>query len=596
MIPKLIGAVIAVGVIGYILAGLQRSLAASWFLVRIWRWLSGEAHHGHPITDAGWFRPGQRAMTKTGHATRWWHLPRWKRAAARTGGTLGAIAVIWAWLVQPTVTNWLLLAGAVAAAAWMTRRTVRRITSRKRQRTWLHPLHLAAHELAGHPRAIRAGDWITAELDGGGAVRKATLALPAGFPADEQDKKRLVAMASAKLGIEAAEPSWRLAGPAPQLVLEHSEPPPLRVALDDIAEAVGRARANDLVFGIGKKNGVVTASLAGDSPHIALSMGSGAGKSNLAAFLLMQELARGAIALVLDAKWISHPWLFGLPNVAYARTVAELHASMAWLAYELDRRNQVAFRSVDARGNIRANVGPRLFVVAEELNFAVPQLRSYWAEIRDSGDPARSPALTGLGATAFAGRQVKMHLVLIGQMLTAAATGSQDSSVKQNTGIIAMSRYTPKGWRAMAEEHPMPPAPQQTGRIQLVTASGVRETQVPLVDPEHARDFVLAGNVTPCPPGMPCAQLPVTPPPELENLSDLEPETVTPPPPVTAGPERVTLDQAVRLGLLHPATTKGALRMARFRDAAFPARVGARGSEYEYDTAALVAWDLARRS
>ena len=59
----------------------------------------------------------------------------------------------------------------------------------------------------------------------------------------------------------------------------------------------------------------------------------------------------------------------------------------------------------------------------------------------------------------------------------------------------------------------------------------------------------------------------------------------------------MTLTEAVRLGLVHPATTVGALRMARFRDKdSFPARAGVRGSEYEYDTAALVAWDLARRS
>ena len=44
-------------------------------------------------------------------------------------------------------------------------------------------------------------------LDGAGAVRKATLELPSGWPADEKDKQRLIAVTSAKLGIEAAEPS-----------------------------------------------------------------------------------------------------------------------------------------------------------------------------------------------------------------------------------------------------------------------------------------------------------------------------------------------------------------------------------------------------
>ena len=61
---KLLGAVIGVGLIGYSAALLHRSVAASWALVRLWRWLSGEAHHGKPITDAGWFRHGHRALTR----------------------------------------------------------------------------------------------------------------------------------------------------------------------------------------------------------------------------------------------------------------------------------------------------------------------------------------------------------------------------------------------------------------------------------------------------------------------------------------------------------------------------------------------------
>src|SRR6185503_908378 len=142
MILKLLGAVTGVWLIGYGAARLHRFLAASWFLVRIWRWLSGEAHHGHPVTDAGWFREGKRAMTRTGHATRWWHLPRWKRAAVRTGATLGAVVILWGRLMYPQVTDWTVLVLTIAVLAWLTWRGWHRLSARQQQKTWLHPLHL----------------------------------------------------------------------------------------------------------------------------------------------------------------------------------------------------------------------------------------------------------------------------------------------------------------------------------------------------------------------------------------------------------------------------------------------------------------------
>lgn len=601
MTAHVLAAVIAVAAAGYIAARFSRFLRTTWFIIRAWRWLSGEAHHGSPVTDAGWFRPGQKALTRTGHATRWWHLPRWKRAAWRTGGTGIAAGLAAAWLTSPLITEWAAACSCFALAAFLGWLGVRRMLASRAQRTWLHPLHLAAHELAGIPRAARAASWITAELDGAGAVRKAVLELPRGWPADERDKQRLVSVASAKLGIEAAEPAWRLAGPAPLLTLTHSPPPPGHVRLADVLDEMARCRDDELLIGIGKNDTPIRASLQGDSPHIALSMGTGAGKSNLAGFLLLQMLTRGSIGLVLDAKRrLSYPWLLKdmdrrvvqLPNVAYAWTTAQMHAAMSWLSEELDRRGDVAFAGMDTRGRVHANVGARLFIVAEELNLAVPRLRAYWTENRGAGDPAKSPAFTGLGEVAFAGRQVRKHLILVGQMLTAEATGSRDSSVKENCGIKLLSRYGPKGWRIMAEDVPMPPPSDVTGRVQVVTAGKSREAQVPEMDEVLARSMVLDGIISLLPHGMPCKPPhPVTAGvPQLEAPSEQGLVTVS----VTPGPGPVSLSEAVRQGILHPGTTLGALRMARHRGQ-LPGHVDVRGSEYLYDPAALAGWDAGRR-
>ncbi len=71
---------------------------------------------------------------------------------------------------------------------------------------------------------------------------------------------------------------WHLAGPSPGLELTASQPPPL-VTLDDIMAAIEAARPDEVVWGIGKRGRVVKNSLSGETPHVGLSMGSGAGKS-----------------------------------------------------------------------------------------------------------------------------------------------------------------------------------------------------------------------------------------------------------------------------------------------------------------------------
>src|SRR5262249_53180735 len=72
-------------------------LSAHGALLLAWRWLSGHPWHGKAITDAGWLRPGTRAFTKTGHAPRFHYLPRWRRAASRSGRAAAAVLLLLIW-------------------------------------------------------------------------------------------------------------------------------------------------------------------------------------------------------------------------------------------------------------------------------------------------------------------------------------------------------------------------------------------------------------------------------------------------------------------------------------------------------------------
>ena len=295
----------------------------------------------------------------------------------------------------------------------------------------------------------------------------------------------------------------------PRVTYTLTQPPPGRLTWDDLAAEIASAKPDELIVGVGRRDQIVKVSLELDSPHFGIISGTGGGKSNLAAFWMIQRLRRGDIALFLDAKRFSHPWAFKdmdaeyglLPNVAYCRTVSDLHDAMCWLGEELDRRNAVAERTITARGDVRGDVGPRFWIPAEEMNLAHGALKQHWAEIRGPDDPKKSPAFTGLGAVSFAGRAVKMHLEPIGQMLRADVLGGGD--VRENIGVRMLTRYTQNSWKMQAGDIPMPPPSRVPGRWQVIASGEVTEVQVPYVDMEQARELAVGGIVTACPPGMP---------------------------------------------------------------------------------------------
>lgn len=577
------------GVVGVITGRIERH----GFLVLAWRFLTGHPWHGKELTDAGWLRPGRRALTRTGHASRFHHRPRWQRTMIRSGSVLGIVLALYGMVASWGVTMLALQAAAAAALAYGSWRAWRAWHGRKHRRTWVDPLHVVCAPLVGIPVANSPKSWLAIEPD----RSKAVLSLPPGRDfSDPKTQEQITRAAAAKLGIEAPDFSWRLGGPEPTLTIRRSEPPPDKVTLADIRAAIDDAGLDVLVCGLGKGRKPVTISLHGDSPHVGLTMGSGGGKSVTAGFFLAQMLYKGSIGLVLDPKRISHVWARDLPNVAYARDDDQLHAALLWLAGEVDRRNRVADVAADIEGVVQANVGPRIFVVAEELNAMMKRLRSYWRKIRESGDPVRSPALDALDEVMFTGRQVRVNVLMIGQRLSAEATGGGDS--RENLAALVFARYRPATWKMLVPDLPMPPATRHVGRAEVVT-SGVRQTQIAFLTGRERRDIALAGRLAVCPAGMPYAGPPLTVEQKQEIAShhpDLGNETVsgTSGPPAVSGAEPVSLSAAVAGGIV-PAKLAAA-RTARHRDERFPQPVGRSGLANLYDPVELADYYAARES
>jgi hypothetical protein len=578
----------------YVVARVGRFLSRIWFLGVLWRWHTG--------------------------VSRSERLSRPRLAAWRNGATLLVTGLVAAAIAAPRPTAWGLAVCAAAALgyglwrAWRPLRERRHwlqpvlqlpvrvaekalppVTRLQHYRKWMRPAHLAACNVAQIPAGRRPSSWLEVAYDRSWAKAQ----LPPGWPADDKDKQRLIAILTAKLGME-ADAAWRLAGPKPVLELTVSQPPPDRVTLADIMPAIEAARPDEAVWGLGRGSAVVKTSLSADSPHYGMSEGSGAGKSIQARGVLAQGLYHGCVGLILDHKLFSHQWAQGLPNVVIAREPEEIHEALLWLGGwpagnvqgEVKRRAKVALAGSDMEGNVHATVGARLIVVCEELNATMTVLRAYWRQLRneDKSLQQRSPALDALDQVNLMGRQVKVNIIYMGQRLSVKAVGG-DGDARESIGVLAFGRYSPSNWKMLAPDFPMPPSSRRPGRIQVVS-DHVRETQAAYVTAVEARELALAGTVTPCPAGMPGrVAVPGETHPEISG-ADLPfvPETR---PHVLDGPQLVTLAEAVELKIV--SRSLHALRKASQRDPDFPQRGGWRGNAAEYDAAEINLWDAGRR-
>jgi hypothetical protein len=336
-------------------------------------------------------------------------------------------------------------------------------------------------------------------------------------------------------------------GRRPQVVFASSQPPPPEVTFGDIRGLVEDADPAEVIWGTGRCGQTVSVSVDSESPHTGASMTTGDGKSTMARNMAAQMLYHGALAVILDIKLISHMWARGLPNVSYAGLPAEIEAALAALAAEVARRNRVALAGADIEGTVHANVGPRILVIAEELNATQNRLKAWWQ--REMGEKGRSPGSEALDDVMFLGRQVHVNVLQIGQRLSVKATGSGDA--RENLGTLVFKDPTAAAWKMLCPQHVMPPASGHVGRLQVVTRKSVRETQSPYWTGREAHDFATAGVVAVPPPDMPCVTAigPVTDMRAISN-SGADHEIVPDIRPLEPGPAgAVTLREAVDAGL-----------------------------------------------
>lgn len=354
--------------------------------------------------------------------------------------------------------------------------------------------------------------------------------------------------------------------------------PPAACGYADLDARMGNLKEWEFFAGLGLGGRPVTINLQDDSPHIACSAGSGAGKSVLAALIGVQVLARGGLVVILDRKG-SHRWALGLPGVDYCTTPEQMHNALVRLAKLADDRNAEAL--IEDEG---WDPGARVLVIAEELNATMTGLKDFWADVREKSDPKTSPAVKAFRNLLFMGRSAKVNVFAVAQMLTANTTGGPES--RENFGVRCLARFTVNAWKMLVPEAAMPRPSRTLGRWQIVVRGVADECQVCYLTPAQARLFVHKHRAVPASPDDAGTPL-------MADDQELSPGHGPSGDMVDPLAELVTLRAACDRGIVpwkHPAAKKRLQRAREAGDERAPAPSGRDGQADLYRVGDLIAW------
>lgn len=407
---------------------------------------------------------------------------RWERIARRNAA-ITVPAALTAASVTPWIDLWMVGAYegtlATAATAWSVHQGVKWTRTHRANREWVDP---AARLLCGmvNERYTRKKGRSMIDLPAGwgvGAVgegeRQAVrITIPAGTALDARLKGRIAENVGARLGIPApVQGEWMEAGSCVTALLSAAPVPPKDVPWGPFARALAEGEDDAVIVGRKPGGGLVTLSLSEDSPHFAMSGAAGTGKSVLAKLILAQRGARGDGIIITDPKRFSH-WRWAGPvklskdKVIYAYRDADLHETWLAIGEEIKRRIELPEEQLAHER--------RVFVLVEEANVQAKKLIRYWRaerkrltveaklaladdagadiELGDLDPPVQSPAIVAMQESVCMGRELKIHVVVAAQRLSASVFGGNGGDIRESfQGGRMIAKWDRKLWKMLVD-------------------------------------------------------------------------------------------------------------------------------------------------
>lgn len=238
---------------------------------------------------------------------------------------------------------------------------------------------------------------------------------------------------------------------------------------EDIQEAIAACKVGEVVLGKDQDHGIIVRRLDGETPHWALSVGTGGGKSTFNMAVAVQLIAQGYHIIVVDPKRSSVKPLEGIPGVHIygdPKNPQDMRAAIEWFKDEIDARSYV--KDKDSEREF-----PGLLLLIEEANEFADISKEWWDDNRKTKDDEDGPkdraADTIWGDVASAarlGRFVRGNILAVFQDLRDQALGGK--GLRNLFRLKYMGNFTVNQWKNVIGTTPVPDSVNKAGRMMVV--------------------------------------------------------------------------------------------------------------------------------
>jgi hypothetical protein len=407
--------------------------------------------------------------------------PKWQRLVRRHAAFTGPVTLL---LAAPWIGLWplkiYLAVLACTGLTWTVRAGWRALASRRRNKAWIDPAARVACTVLGVRYTRKRGramielpdGWGEGDENGDARRQVARVHIPAGTALTKTIRINFADNVGSRLGIpKPVMAEWSEAGPSVFVDLSAAPVPPAKVTWASLEKAVREADENTMVLGRTSSGHVASVSLAEDAPHIGVSGPSGTGKSVLARVMLAPRVQRGDGLIITDPKKFSH-WRWAgdgkvdRNRIRYAWRIEDLHEAWLEIAAEITRRIEL---DEDALSGQR-----RVFILVEEINTQTKRLQRHWRAERkriivaaklaladdpaadiDLGDldpPVQSPAIVAMQEAVAMGRELRMHVVVAAQRMSASVFGGNGGDIRESfQGGRLIAKWDRKLWKMLVD-------------------------------------------------------------------------------------------------------------------------------------------------
>lgn len=427
------------------------------------RFLSGRHLWRERKTDCTFRRRGTKPLDAKDRPPPFWeYWPEWYRLAYR----LSAIALVIGWFIYgllPVIS----FTGCCAALV-ATGKSRKLYDAIRVDNSVVRPLWKGLITMGVYGSGDRYSDYLTLPNDYD-RDKKATvvLRLPDYFESTDDQKKRVARFVIRKLGGQ-WDAHWSDKGTT-ILRLTHTPQPPSKFPFSQALRIIRGLKDGQLFIGLGSRGEPIIIDLDKETPHLAITAGTGAGKSSLIALIVIQIIAWGARIFAIDPKMVSFNPVKHLPHIDIIRNVADQWDVIAMFRAEMDRRYDVLNEDENATFT-------RWVLILEEQNAFYGDSTDYWEATRQRGEPARPRVYRDIGAVLNKGRQCHMNVISVYQRASANVCGGGD--VRSQYGYFLLGRYKKAEWKMFIDIWPWQSPSRIPGRFTFYNGEDYGPVQV----------------------------------------------------------------------------------------------------------------------